>query len=74
MNMIRIHKTDVIGRPVQYVLLRNFHPHQLTDDKLWLFIFWHNLMFAQKYFPKNADNYIVIYDLHDAGMKNINMH
>ena len=72
-NPVVIHKFDLYGRPICYTIVKNIHPERYTDEQLWNFTTWYTY-WLENLFPKNIDNYIVIYDFKGAGLKNINYH
>lgn len=68
-----IHKCDLYGRPICYTIVKNIHPERYTDEQLWAYTTWYTYRLLAA-FPKNIDNYIVIYDFKGAGLSNINYH
>jgi len=70
---IVLHKFDFYGRPIVISRVRNIHPGWYTDDSLRTYTTWLNTKIYEA-FPKNVDNYIVIYDFKDSGLSNINYH
>jgi len=72
-NPVVLHKSDFYGRPVVYTLVYNIHPAWYTDEQLWNYTAWNSYKIETIY-PKNVDNYIVIYDFKGAGLSNINYH
>lgn len=69
---IVVHKTDKFGRPLVYFRLRFNHPSDANDRQLMQYMLW-IMEKVKAVTPKHIDNYILIYDLKDAGYSNFSM-
>lgn len=66
------YKCDKYGRPVVYMRLRLNNPDDTTDRQMMQYMLWTMKNIKSK-MPKHVDNYLLIYDLKDAGWSNFSL-
>ena len=69
---IVIHKTDKYGRPIAYMRLRFNIPEDWNDRQMMQYMLW-IMKQIKAIMPKHIDNYLLIYDLKDAGWNNFSL-
>ena len=71
-QMVVQHNFDKYGRPVVYFRVRYNNPSSSTTRQVMLYLLW-SLHKIKEATPKHIDNYLLIYDMKDAGLSNFSI-